>query len=333
MKARARKPVATVRPSAMSTSRPKKALDRDYDVFLSHRAMDHKLVTELNDYIEQELKFEAYVDWKDSRKELDRRKVSEETAAYLRKIMRHARSLIFVVSANTPASKWMPWELGFFDGRQSSRRIGVYLPDDVPSLPRGQEYLGMYRVLRKNDIEAFLLDAVLDVAALDSATSDQWLRHFRRAVLRPDDYWLSIIQWHFGYAANLLTRPEQEKLMPDEQPPDEPREPWFGPWLAALRRWQYAVADLRRQLEIAHRRMGAPETSTLFPLIPWGGGRPMVTGGPLHEALPMPDGLQTIMQVWLAQPGVNPLATLIAGLEGPAADAGATKTASRRARQ
>jgi len=97
----------TSNPSNKS-SHQNKPLNRTYDVFLSHRRADEPLVTELNDYIENELHFEAYVDWKDSFEELDREHVTEKTADYLRTIMRHACSLIFVVGANSVASRWTP---------------------------------------------------------------------------------------------------------------------------------------------------------------------------------------------------------------------------------
>ncbi|NMQ05559.1 hypothetical protein E4Q08_09920 [Candidatus Accumulibacter phosphatis] len=98
-----------------ATPRQNKPLDRIYDVFLSHRRENEALVTELNDYIENELHFEAYVDWKDSSSDhLDREHVTAGTANYLRTIMRHSCSLIFVVGENAGESRWTPWELGFF---------------------------------------------------------------------------------------------------------------------------------------------------------------------------------------------------------------------------
>lgn len=241
-------------PAARQPARRNKPLDRVYDVFLSHRFSDAALVEELNEYIEQTLHYEAYVDWKDSREDLDREHVSRDTAEYLRRIMRHAASLIFVVGPEAAGSKWMPWELGFFDGRQSARRIAIYLPDGV-ALPEKQEYLGIYPVLRKEGLADFLADATIDVAAMDSATSDQWLRHMHRALTRPDDYWLSVLQWQFGFAANLLTRDRQPGLLPDNQPGDQVREPaaLFGPWLQALRLCQYAIAEQRHRLETQHR--------------------------------------------------------------------------------
>ncbi len=240
-----------------ATPRQNKPLDRIYDVFLSHRRENEALVTELNDYIENELHFEAYVDWKDSRSDhLDREHVTPETANYLRTIMRHSCSLIFVVGENAGESRWTPWELGFFDGRQSAQRIGVYLPDGF-ELPAGQQYLGLYgpKPLRKADLRRFLEKATLDVAAMDSAQSDQWNRHLQRFLSRPDDYWLSVLQWQFGYAANLMTAPDQKNLLPDEQPRDVPREPaaLFQPWLRVLRQSQHTIGELRRQLHVTQR--------------------------------------------------------------------------------
>jgi hypothetical protein len=328
MKPKARKRAVSNRTIALPAAPPAKPVDHDYDVFLSHHFADQNLVTDRNDYIEDELNFEAYVDWKDSKSELDRSKASHETAAFLRNIMRHARSLIFVVTESTPASKWMPWELGFFDGRQSARRIGVYLPDELPSLPAGQEYLGIYRLLRKNDIEEFLRDAVLDVAALDSATSDQWLRHARRAALRPDDYWLSLVQWQFGYAANLLAGSRQDALMPDDQPADETTDARLGPWRAMLRRYQYAIADLRRQLDSMHRKRPVPETLWQFP-VPAG---EMLSGGPLYPGLPVPDWGRALIEAWLEQLGLNLFARPEAERSAPQPGS-AMMTASQRVKK
>lgn len=262
----------TSNPSNKS-SHQNKPLNRTYDVFLSHRRVDETLVTELNDYIENELHFEAYVDWKDSLEDLDREHVTEKTADYLRTIMRHACSLIFVVGANSVASRWTPWELGFFDGRQSARRIAIYLPDGV-ELPKGQEYLGLYsKPLRKSDLRHFLEEATLDVAAMDSAQMDQRMRHLMRAMTRPNDYWLSLLQWQFGYTANLLTARNQEGLLPDEQPMDTPLEPaaLFGPWLWGLRQCQHSIKELRQQLHTAHHGR-TTVTALPFPSperVPW----------------------------------------------------------------
>lgn len=239
--------------SGLTVSEPRvnKPLDQVYDVFLSHRKQDERLVDELVAYIEVELGFTTYVDWKNSADELDRRNVTPETAAYLRNVMRHASSLIYVVGSDPAGSSWTPWELGFYDGRQSARRIGIYLPEGVRMPTDKLHYLGLYgKPLRESDLEDFLTAAVLDTAALDSAQTDQWARHLTRLASNPLDYALSVLQWHFGFAANQLTLPQAQGLTLDDQPWDMPVDspPWAGSWLDALRAGQYQVRELRRQL-------------------------------------------------------------------------------------
>ncbi|WP_213534454.1 hypothetical protein [Paenibacillus sp. J45TS6] len=46
---------------------------------------------------------------------MSRNQVSKETANTLRKRMRQCGSLLYAVSASSINSKWMPWELGYFD--------------------------------------------------------------------------------------------------------------------------------------------------------------------------------------------------------------------------
>ena len=240
-----------------ATHRENKPLDRFYDVFLSHRSADRLLVEELYDYIENELHFDAYVDWKDSLGELDRGKVDRRTADSLRTIMRHASSFLLVIGEEPRVSDWTPWELGFFDGRQSARRIGVYLPDGV-SLPAGMEYLQLYgSPVRREGLQKFLEEATMDFAAMDSVQEDQILRHVTAAVNHPVDYALSLVQWQFGVAANLLTRRTQEGLLPDGQPSDEPLEPaaLVGPTRAALRKCQGAIRVLRQKQYVAQRAL------------------------------------------------------------------------------
>ncbi len=256
-----RKHPPSIEPTRGSAAPEPRRLDRVYDVFLSHRKADEVVVMDLVRHIEEDLHFEAYVDWKQDRELLDRSHVTPQTAAHLRNVMRHARSLVFVVGADASASSWTPWELGFFDGRQSARRIGVYLPDGV-DLPRQLEYLGLYgEPLRKGDLKRFLEDAFLDVASMDSAQIDQWQRHLARLSSDPRDYLLSVLQWNYGVLANLLTTREVDPTSQVGQPEDIPREPAavFGPMLEMLRSVQYATADLRRQLRGGH----APTVSAM----------------------------------------------------------------------
>lgn len=119
-----------------------------FDVFLSHSIADAEIVLGIKQLLE-ESGLKVYVDWVEDA-QLDRRAVTKESAAVLRQRMRQSKSLIYLSSENSSSSKWMPWELGYFDG---------FKPDGVAIMPvldsptdafRGQEYLGLYPIVQKN---------------------------------------------------------------------------------------------------------------------------------------------------------------------------------------
>ena len=63
--------------------------------------------------------------------------------------MRQSESLIFATSKASPSSKWMPWELGYFDGFRPNRIAVFPLVDNAGQRFVGQEYLGLYPVVEK----------------------------------------------------------------------------------------------------------------------------------------------------------------------------------------
>ena len=114
-------------------------LSTQYDVFLSHAREDVDVVAGLRSLLERE-GLTVYVYWMEPQPT----QVTPETAAKLRTRMEHCKSLIYASSHASPNSKWMPWELGYFDG---------YRPGHVAILPLvaagsssfvGQEYLALY---------------------------------------------------------------------------------------------------------------------------------------------------------------------------------------------
>lgn len=114
-----------------------------FDIFLSHRFIDAPDVLQLRDYL-QSLGYSVFVDWIEE-PELDREKVTKKTAAHLRRVMGKSESLLFAVSENSLASRWMPWELGYFDG--SGGRVAIVPITERRTKSetyRGQEYLGLY---------------------------------------------------------------------------------------------------------------------------------------------------------------------------------------------
>jgi hypothetical protein len=118
------------------------SLSTTFDVFLSHSFLDAEVILGVKSLLEAE-GLKVYVDWIEDA-QVDRSRVTPKTADLLRTRMRHSESLIFATSATSSESKWMPWELGYFDG---------YKPGFVAILPlvqsaladfKGQEYLGLY---------------------------------------------------------------------------------------------------------------------------------------------------------------------------------------------
>jgi hypothetical protein len=118
-----------------------------YDVFLSHSYQDADVILGVKAIIES-LGLTVYVDWVDDGG-LDRSKVTVKTAEFLRVRMRQSSSMVYVHSAQSPDSKWMPWELGYFDGFKPSFVWILPLVVSSDSEFLGQEYLGLYPTIDK----------------------------------------------------------------------------------------------------------------------------------------------------------------------------------------
>jgi hypothetical protein len=254
-----------------------------HDVFLSHRYADRESVERLHDHIEKELGYSVYVDWIE-RPDFDRSQVTREAAEHFRQVMRSCSVLIFYAGPNAPESKWMPWELGFFDGRQGARRIAVYADDLTAYDPAQQEYLRLYRIVDRDSLPGFLDAALNDTAAMTSATYDQWRRHMDKLASDPMDYGLSVVQWWHGVTANALLDPERLETRGDEQPTGPLREPasLYAPWYRMLRAQQEACAQARRNWRSMRRALPAPPPGFAFPIpksSPGAAGEVHVTAG------------------------------------------------------
>jgi hypothetical protein len=93
--------------------------DFKFDVFLSHSYLDATMNKAAMLALQAELEsfgLTVYVDWIIDR-QLDRSQVTKQTARKLRRRMDHCQCLFFATSANSQRSRWMPWELGYMDGR------------------------------------------------------------------------------------------------------------------------------------------------------------------------------------------------------------------------
>lgn len=113
-----------------------------YHVFLSHAYEDAEVIAGVKILIEQE-GLSVYVDWIED-PQTDRSRVSPRTADLLRQRMKHCQFLLFATSNASPDSKWMPWELGYFDGMRREHVSILPIVESAGGGFRGQEYLGLY---------------------------------------------------------------------------------------------------------------------------------------------------------------------------------------------
>lgn len=128
-------------------SRLSKAAVGNFDVFLSHSFRDAVLILGLKRILEAD-GLSVYVDWI-ADPQLDRSKVDATSAAHLRERMKGCRSLVYATSQNASRSRWMPWELGFFDGTHGPDLVAICPIATGTGSYVGEEYLGLYKTMEK----------------------------------------------------------------------------------------------------------------------------------------------------------------------------------------
>jgi hypothetical protein len=117
-------------------------MSNNYDIFLSHSYEDAELISGVKILLERD-GLSVYVDWIEDA-QADRSRVTAATAEMLRKRMKHCRFLLFATSKSSPNSKWMPWELGYFDGLRENR-VGILpIVQSEGGSFVGQEYIELY---------------------------------------------------------------------------------------------------------------------------------------------------------------------------------------------
>jgi hypothetical protein len=139
----------------MGTTVLKKSVDRvieearvadenrtSFDVFLSHAIRDKEIVIGTKRLLERSGR-SVYVDWVVD-PNLDRSKVTGQTAEKLRVRMNQCASLLYLYSSHSQSSRWMPWELGYFDGHNGNVAVLPILPDNGTLSFSQEEYLQLY---------------------------------------------------------------------------------------------------------------------------------------------------------------------------------------------
>jgi hypothetical protein len=117
------------------------AQEKIYDIFLSHSSNDAEIVAGLKLELE-DLGLSVYVDWIEDPL-LSRANVTKETALVLQERMKKCKSLVYAFSENASNSKWMPWELGYFDALKGTVAVLPISRTSKTSF-QGSEYLGIY---------------------------------------------------------------------------------------------------------------------------------------------------------------------------------------------
>lgn len=118
------------------------SIDETFDVFLSHSSAEPEEILLGVKAMLEDAGLSVYVD-KYSDPHLSPDKVTIETAEILRGRMRKSNTLLYIYSQHSQKSRWMPWELGFFDGIKGD--VGVIpVTHSQEETFKGEEYLNLY---------------------------------------------------------------------------------------------------------------------------------------------------------------------------------------------
>lgn len=146
----------------------------EFDIFLSHSFTDQELILGIMMSLE-DMGHRVYVDWVHDG-QLSRDRVTTETAQVLRRRMAMSKSLFFATTANSSASKWMPWELGFMDGHNGKAAI-LPVAQQATRAYSGQEYLGVYPYIQKAPSQSDGRDHIwVHRSSSDYVRFDFWLK-------------------------------------------------------------------------------------------------------------------------------------------------------------
>jgi hypothetical protein len=112
-----------------------------FDIFLTHSAESEELLLGIKALLEDQ-GLKVYVDnYGDP--QVSPVSITPFMAGILRDRMRQANVLLYVHSRHSRRLRWMPWELGFFDGLKGA--VGfIPVTHHEEETFRGEEYLNLY---------------------------------------------------------------------------------------------------------------------------------------------------------------------------------------------
>ena len=115
-----------------------------FDIFLSHSSEDRQWVAAAKADLAA-LGYSVFLD-SDALPNVRPDQVTASTAQALRDAMKSCTALLYLLSEKSTASRWMPWELGFFDAHNG--RVFIYPVDSQAAAhAKGREYLKIYPIV------------------------------------------------------------------------------------------------------------------------------------------------------------------------------------------
>ena len=120
-----------------------------YNVFLSQTARDAEIVLGVYSFL-VEKGLTVFCDWITARNETGAQ-VTPANAETIRSAMSVSDTLLFIDTEQAEQSRWMCWELGWFDGGKGLVGVLPVLPEAKRSY-RGREFLGLYPYIELNEV-------------------------------------------------------------------------------------------------------------------------------------------------------------------------------------
>jgi TIR domain len=108
--------------------------------FLCHSHKDQDLVIALQDFLWRN-GWKVYVDWQDTTMP---EKPNRQTAEKIQAKIHENDWFLFLATANSMASRWCPWEIGYADAAKGKDDI-VVIPTRDAMGSHGNEYIDLYR--------------------------------------------------------------------------------------------------------------------------------------------------------------------------------------------
>lgn len=122
----------------------KQSLSR-YDIFLSQTKRDAEIVLGVYAYLTS-LGYKVFCDWIEMPK-VDGSSVTPANAELVRTAMKLSDTMLFIDSDGAEQSRWMCWELGWFDAAKGYVAI-LPLASENKKYYEGREFLGLYPYVR-----------------------------------------------------------------------------------------------------------------------------------------------------------------------------------------